>query len=121
MIVFFIGILTGILSGLGIGGGTILIPSLVFFIKTNQQIAQSVNLIAFIPSSVVALIVHFKNKNIEKNMIKRLIVPGIAATCIGSLLAIKINSDMLKKIFSIFLFCMGIFEYISAKNFKKNN
>ena len=112
------GILSGIMSGLGIGGGAILIPSLVILTKTSQQIAQSVNLISFIPSSIVALIVHLKNNNIEKSMIKKLILPGIIATCIGALLAIKINSDILRKIFSLFLFIMGLYEFISIRNIK---
>ena len=51
-----IGFFSGIISGMGIGGGTILIPALLFLTEVNQQQAQGVNLIYFIPTAVVALI-----------------------------------------------------------------
>ncbi len=47
---------------MGIGGGTILIPSLVFFTELNQKQAQGINLIVFIPVAIIALIIHFKEK-----------------------------------------------------------
>ena len=53
-----IGFFSGIISGMGIGGGTILIPALLFLTEVNQQQAQGVNLIYFIPTAVVALIAH---------------------------------------------------------------
>ena len=40
-----IGFFSGIISGMGIGGGTILIPALLFLTEVNQQQAQGVNLI----------------------------------------------------------------------------
>lgn len=113
MWVFLIGVLTGLLGGMGIGGGTILIPSLIIFMKMNQHSAQSINLISFIPASIVALIIHNKNNNLEKGVIKSLMIPGIIAALIGSLIAVNLNSILLKKIFGIFLFIMGIFEIIS--------
>ena len=56
-----IGFFSGIISGMGIGGGTILIPALLFLTEVNQQQAQGVNLIYFIPTAVMALITHRKN------------------------------------------------------------
>lgn len=116
MYVFLIGIIAGIFGGMGIGGGTILIPALIIFIKVDQRTAQSINLISFIPASLVALIIHYKNRNIEKRITKKLIFPGIIAAFIGSLIAIKLNPILLKKIFGIFLFVMGIFEIMSIRN-----
>lgn len=110
---FIIGIFTGILGGMGIGGGTILIPALIIFMKTNQHTAQSINLISFIPASVVALIIHYKNKNLETSIIKSLLIPGVIAALIGSLIAVNLDSLLLKRLFGIFLFIMGLFEIIS--------
>ena len=56
------GALGGILGGMGMGGGTLLIPLLTIFTNTKQKEAQGINLIVFIPMAVIALIIHFKNK-----------------------------------------------------------
>ncbi|MDR1913813.1 MAG: TSUP family transporter, partial [Clostridiales bacterium] len=61
-----IGLLSGIISGMGIGGGTILIPALCILYDTQQQTAQNINLIYFIPTAIIALITHVKQGNIEK-------------------------------------------------------
>lgn len=60
-----IGIVSGIISGAGMGGGTILIFLLSFVMGVEQHIAQATNLIFFIPTSIVAIIVNLKNKNID--------------------------------------------------------
>lgn len=119
MIAFLIGIAAGILGGMGIGGGTILIPSLIIFLNVNQHTAQSINLISFIPAAMVALIFHFKNNNIEKKMIKYLIFSGIFGSIVGSLIAIKLNPTFLKKLFGGFMFTMGILEILSIKEKNK--
>ena len=58
-----IGIFAGIFSGIGMGGGTILIFLLTIFAKMEQHIAQATNLIYFIPTAISAIIVNYKNKN----------------------------------------------------------
>ena len=115
MVPFLIGILAGIFGGMGIGGGAVLIPLIIVFSNVNQQTAQSINLIAFIPSSIVALIVHYKNKTIDVKLAKKLILPGIIFACLGSFIAINLNPIALRKIFSLFLFFMGILEFMSIK------
>ena len=60
-----IGIVAGIVSGTGMGGGTILIFLLTFMLGIEQHIAQATNLIFFIPTAIVAIIVNLKNKNID--------------------------------------------------------
>ena len=59
------GIVGGILGGMGMGGGTLLIPLLTFFLDVSQKNAQAINLISFIPMAVIALILHAKNKLIN--------------------------------------------------------
>ncbi len=110
MFIILISFLAGIVGGMGIGGGTILIPSLVFFFSVKQQIAQSVNLISFIPTAIVAIIVHLRHKNIEKKIILKLVLAGCAGSLAGSALAVKLNPDLLRRIFGVFLLIMGIYE-----------
>ena len=60
-----IGVVGGIVGGMGMGGGTLTIPLLTLFLNYKQLQAQGVNLVAFLPMSVVALFIHFKNKLVE--------------------------------------------------------
>lgn len=115
MKLFFIGLTSGIISGMGIGGGSILIPALVFFSDLNQKEAQGINLTVFIPVALVALIVHFREGNIEFKSARSLIIGGVFGAGLGSLLAIKISSNILKKAFGIFLLLVGIYELIKKE------
>ncbi|EOD00696.1 sulfite exporter TauE/SafE family protein [Caldisalinibacter kiritimatiensis] len=110
MILFLIGILSGIIGGMGIGGGTILIPALIFFASLKQHQAQGINLITFIPMAIVALITHFANKNIEIRLSIIIICFGLVGAFIGSTIAVSTKPDILRKLFAIFLFLMGLYE-----------
>lgn len=81
-----IGFFSGIISGMGIGGGTILIPALLFLTEVNQQQAQGVNLIYFIPTAVMALITHRKNGTLDLKTAKPLALLGLAGAAAGAFL-----------------------------------
>lgn len=106
-----IGFFSGIISGMGIGGGTILIPALILFTSLTQQQAQSVNLFTYIPIALIAVITHIKNKNIEKKVWIPLTLTGIIGAYFGAKLAVKLPSNLLKRIFGIFLFIMAIYQF----------
>lgn len=65
MIEILIGMLSGFVSGMGMGGGTILILCLSMFMGVEQHIAQATNLVFFIPTSIVAIITNIKQKYID--------------------------------------------------------
>ena len=52
------GVLAGLLGGMGMGGGTVLIPVLTIFLGVSQHVAQATNVIAFLPMAALALAVH---------------------------------------------------------------
>lgn len=117
MILFIIaGFVSGIISGMGIGGGTVLIPVLTIFAGMQQQTAQCVNLLYFIPTAVVSLILHIKNKNIEKKNLIPLIVSGIVFAAGGSFLMYFIEGTLLRKLFGGLLFIMGAAEVFKKKD-----
>ena len=60
MFLTILGFLSGIIGGMGMGGGTILIPALILFAHIDPKIAQSVNLLSSIPMTIFALIIHIK-------------------------------------------------------------
>lgn len=115
MILALIGFLSGIISGMGIGGGTILIPSLVIFKNMKQQLAQGVNLIVFLPVSIIALITHHKKGNVDFSLAKYIVLGGVVGAVIGSILALKIEPLKLRKYFGFFLLSIGIYELLSSK------
>lgn len=106
-----IGLLSGIVSGMGIGGGTILIPALIIFLGTNQHIAQGINLLYFLPTAAIALFIHFKNKNIDFRVAVPVMISGLISAAGGAYLSGIISSELLRKMFAMFLFVMGIYEF----------
>ena len=98
-----IGIVSGIVSGTGMGGGTILIFLLSFLMGIEQHVAQATNLIFFIPTAIVAIIVNLKNKNIDIKLAILISIFGILGAIIGANISINIDVSILKKCFGIFL------------------
>ncbi len=119
IILFIIGFFSGIIAGLGIGGGAILIPALTLFLDMDQKTAQSINLIYFIPTALIASITHFKNKNIKKDSLIKLILFGFLGVFLGFFIINNISNDSLRKIFGVFLLIMGLME-IFRKGKDKN-
>ncbi len=114
------GLVSGIVSGTGMGGGTILIFLLTFIMGVEQHIAQATNLIFFIPTSIVAIIVNLKNKNIDIPLAIIISVFGILGAIIGANISININVNILKKCFGIFLAIIAINEIYSIVKEYKN-
>lgn len=71
--------MAGIVSGMGIGGGAILIPVILWVTDVTQQQAQGVNLLYFLPTAAVALVTHVKNGSVETPVAKSLIWTGLLA------------------------------------------
>lgn len=126
MVEVIIGIVSGMVAALGMGGGTILILLLGIFTKLNQHIIQGSNLIFFIPTSIVAIIMNMKNKTINYKNAFIIIISGIIGAVVGSKISFKIENQKLRRYFGIFLLVIAIFEiydffsqYIKSK--KENN
>ena len=95
------------------GERTILIFLLTFFMGIEQHIAQATNLIFFVPTSIVAIIVNLKNKNIYLKSAIIISVFGILGAIIGANISINIDVSLLKKSFGIFLAIIAIHEIYS--------
>ncbi len=121
MIQVFIGIIAGIISGIGMGGGTVLIFLLTTLTGLEQHIAQAVNLIFFIPTSISAIIVNIKNKKINFKLGLIISLCGIIGAIIGAKISINTNVNQLKKYFGYFLAIVAINEiYQLTKEYIKN-
>ena len=109
------GFLAGIPGGMGMGGGTVLIPILIVFLSIPQHVAQAINLITFIPMAIVVLIFHFKNKLVKIKDLLWLIIPAVIFAVGSSLLATVIEGDLLKRIFGGFLIALSVVQFFSQK------
>lgn len=113
------GVVSGMIAATGMGGGTILILLLNLFGDIKQHMIQGINLVFFIPTSIVAIWMNIKHKTIDYKLAKPVIGFGMIGAICGSLLSFKIENQNLKKYFGIFLVLIAIFQiYSYVKNTK---
>ena len=109
------GIAAGALGGMGMGGGTILIPLLTIFFNVGQKEAQAINLVAFIPMAIVSLAIHIKNKRVKKEGLLWIIVPAVLTSVGGGFAAQAVNGEVLKRIFGGFLLLLSVVQFFSEE------
>ncbi len=119
MLLILLGLFAGILGGMGIGGGSILIPGLIYMTPLSQHTIQSINLISFIPIAITALIIHYKNRNILGKFSLPITITGLIGAYLGSKLASIISSKNLRRLFGLFLLIMGLYEIARTRKGKK--
>lgn len=111
------GAVGGILGGMGMGGGTLLIPILTFFLDVTQKNAQAFNLISFVPMAIIALILHAKNKLIALKGMLPLIISAVISSLLGGFAVSFIEGDLQTKLFGGFLVLLAIVKFIlTVKN-----
>lgn len=109
------GLVCGVFSGLGIGGGTLLMVWMTAVMDMEQRMAQGINLLYFLPTAVCALIFHIKNRLIRW----RVVIPAAIAGCLtaagAALLATAIDASLLRKLFGGFLLLVGLNEILGSQ------
>ena len=123
MVEVLIGMISGVITAIGLGGGTVLILLLTLGLEVTQRVAQATNLLFFVPTAVTAIILNLREKNIELKIGINLIFFGVIGAILGSILANGINVGNLRKLFGFFLLCIAVHEiysfyklYIKEKN-----
>ena len=109
-VTLIVGIVLGFLSGLGIGGGSLLILWLTMVLHTDPQIARSINLLFFIPSALVSCALRTRQGNLKIRPLLPAILAGCATAAVFSWFSTVLNVDMLKKLFGIVLIAAGLRE-----------
>lgn len=104
------GFLTGIISGFGIGGGTVLMVYLTAILSLEQRVAQGINLLYFLPTAAAALMIHSKNRFVEWKAVLPAALCGCITAGILSCIAMNIELSLLKKLFGGFLIVTGLME-----------
>lgn len=109
----------GVLAGMGMGGGTLTIPLLVLLFGTEQTVAQTVNLVAFLPTGFLALCIHLKNKLVDVKQALYILIPALITTVVSSIFATDLGGEILSKLFGGFLVLTAVVSF-SVQTFKRN-
>lgn len=114
------GLVCGVLSGLGIGGGTLLMVWMTALAGLEQRTAQGINLLYFLPTAVCALLFHIKNRLIRWDIVLPAALAGAAAAALTAWLGTKLDTSLLRWLFGGFLLLVGLRElfYPRAKKDK---
>lgn len=104
------GAVTGILSGFGVGGGTLLLIYMTAFAGVDQHLAQGINLLYFLPTAATALPSHIKNGYIDKKTAKPAILAGLAGTATAAWIATSLDVSLLRRFFGAYLLYIGCKE-----------
>ena len=101
------GFLCGVLSGMGIGGGTLLMVWLTAMEGMSSAEAQGINLLYFLPTAAVSLYFHYKSKLLKWKVILPAILVGCLTAALTAWVAGDMERELLQKIFGGFLLAVG--------------
>ena len=108
----FVGTLLGFLSGLGIGGGSLLILWLTLALNMDPNTARGINLLFFLPAAAIAFAFRIKQGAVEIKRILPAILSGTAAAALFSWVGLQIDTTLLKKLFGALLLITGLRELL---------
>lgn len=104
------GAVTGVLSGFGVGGGSLLLIYMTNFTGLAQNLAQGINLLYFLPAAATALPAHVKNGYVERRALIPAICAGLACSALAAWAATGMDVEALRKCFGVFLLIIGLRE-----------
>ena len=110
IILVIIGIVAGMLSGLiGVGGGIIIVPALVFFLAFSQKQAQGTSLgILLLPVGILAVMQYYKQGQVDVKVVLIVSMAFVVGGFFGSKLALTLPEATLKKVFAIVMILIAI-------------
>ncbi|RTL61079.1 MAG: sulfite exporter TauE/SafE family protein [Sphingobacteriales bacterium] len=105
LILLAIGMAAGMLSGLvGVGGGIIVVPALIFFLGFTQHEAQGTSLgLLLLPVGILAVINYYNKGFIDIKVVIIMSIAFVIGSWFGSKLALSLPQETVKKVFAIFL------------------
>lgn len=121
MMEVIVGFVTGAIASMGLGGGFVLVIWLTIFADVGQKAAQGINLLFFLPIALVSLIVHVRGGLVDKSLLKKYIPGGVTGAILGTLASDIIPSELLRKLFALFLLALGLRELFTAKKASAND
>lgn len=111
-VTIMIGSVLGFLSGIGVGGGSLLMLWLTFVLNIEHSIARSINLLFFIPSALIASLFRWRQGKLDLKKVFPAIFCGCISAAVFSLLSKRIDITLLKKAFGVLLLLTGFREIL---------
>ena len=112
---FLISAATGVLSGWGVGGGTLLMVCLTLFLGIDHRQAQAINLVVFLPTAAMSLLSHCRNDLVDKKIWGQAGIAGTLAALLFSIFALNVDVSVLRKPFGIFLLVNAVMMLYGAR------
>lgn len=104
------GFVCGVISGFGIGGGSLLVIYMTLLGGLDQRAAQGINLLYFLPTAAAALILHSKNRLVAWRVTLPAALAGCVTAALSAWLAAHLDTGLLQKLFGGFLILVGLSE-----------
>lgn len=110
LLLIAIGIAAGMLSGfVGVGGGILVVPALVFLMGMAQHEAQGTSLLLLmIPVGIFAVYNYYRSGNINIQYSLTIAVGFVAGAYLGSRLALKMSPELVKRVFGVFMLLVAL-------------
>ena len=110
MVAIFVGAALGFLSGLGVGGGSLLLLWLTLVMGTPQETARVMNLMFFLPCALIATVFRWKQSKLSLPIALPAVPGGLLGAALGCLLGPQVNAELLKKAFGVLFILTAIRE-----------
>jgi len=108
LLIALLGVLTGVLSGLlGIGGGVIMIPALVFLVGLSQKVAQGISLAVIVPVSISGSAIHWAHGNVRFKVGAWVAIGGLLGSLAGAKMALGAEEVTLRALFGLVMLSFG--------------
>ena len=108
-----VGICTGIVSGFGVGGGTLLLLYLTAVMGMEQYAAGGINLLYFLCCAPAALVSHIRQRRVDWQAVLWCTVTGVVTSVTFSLIASALPAQLLRRLFGVLLLYVGSKELFS--------
>lgn len=114
-VVLFVSGTLGFLTGLGVGGGSLLILWLTLVLGLEPEIARSVNLLFFLPGALVSCCLRRKQGQLPIGKLLPAIVSGCVAGALLAIISPGWDTSLLRRLFGILLLATGLRELTYRK------
>lgn len=110
LIIILVGVAAGVLGGLvGVGGGIIIVPSLVYFIGFSQKTAQGTSLgLIMLPVGILGVLMYYKQGHVDFRVVGILAVGFLLGSYLGSKIALSLPQDTVKKVFAVLMVIIAV-------------
>lgn len=110
LVLLLVGLAAGMLSGMvGVGGGIIIVPCLIYFLGFSQKMAQGTSLgLLLLPVGILGVLQFYKSGYVDVKVVLIIGAAFIAGSYFGSRLALSLPQDTVKKIFAVVMLLMSV-------------